>query len=134
MTEQFRRLMRTLYRIDCHIGMTVHAQRITNEEDKVRVSPHLTPSFLRDFNGAMDIIGYLQMEAVGDKIERAGLYVPLGRYEAKDTFGVLPRRLVNPSFERILGYVTGDLTPANDAVQKAAKAARQAQTKTDKET
>lgn len=133
-TEQYRRLLRQLLRIDCHVGVTALAVRELDEEEKPRVMPQLTPSFRRDAIAAMDIIMYLQMEAVGSNIERAGLCVPLGRYEAKDTFSVLPRRLVTPTFERVLGYIDGSLTPSNDPVQKAARAARQAaENKKDKE-
>lgn len=131
-TEEFRRLMRTLYRIHCHIGVTCLARRDKDEEEKIRVTLDLTNAFRRDFVAAMDIILYMQMEPVGNKIERAGLCVPLGRFEAKDTFSVLPRRLVNPTFERVLGYVNGSLTARNDSEQAAAKAARESTQEKDK--
>lgn len=131
-TEQFRRLLRTLVRIEVHVGVTALAKRDLDENDKMRVGPHMTPAFGRDLVAAMDEITYLQMEPIANQIERAGLFVPLGRYEAKDTFGVMPRRLVNPSFERILGYVSGTLTPKNDEEQKAARALRDEANKEEK--
>ena len=33
----------------------------------------------------------------------------MGKYQAKERFGVIPPRLINPTFDRIVDYITGDL-------------------------
>jgi hypothetical protein len=119
-TEQMRRLLRKAFRLDCHFGMTCLAQRTTDETKGVRVSPQFTPAIARDVNSSMDIVGYLRVDEVGDDIVRSALFEPVGPFEAKDTFGVLPRRLANPTFERILRYVYEDLNAESDPEQQRA--------------
>jgi hypothetical protein len=43
----------------------------------------------------------------------------MGKYAGKDREHVLPSRLVEPTFDRILAYAHGDLTKENDARQAA---------------
>lgn len=132
MTEQMRRLIRRWRDLPIHFAMSCLAKRDNDEEGAIRVSPALTPAVQRDFLGYMDIVIHKRVELVNGVEEYSGLTRPVGRFEAKDAFGVLPRVLVNPSFDRLLGYVEGDLTSAKDPVQQAAKAARGKATAADK--
>lgn len=132
-TEQFRRLLRKAMRIPVHIGVTCLSKRDKDENDAIRVTPQVTPAIGRDVNSAMDVITFLKVDEVDDRVVRTAMCQPLGRYDAKDTFGVLPRRLAEPTFPRILGYIREDLTPSSDEVQKeTAQLLTQAAAKTTK--
>lgn len=118
--EQFRRLLRKALRLPVHFGMTTLALRGEDENKRIRISPQLTPAVARDVNSAMDVISFLRVDEVGDGVLRSGLFAPGGQHDAKDTFGVLPRRLANPTFERILRYVNEELDSETDTEQEAA--------------
>lgn len=118
--EQFRRLMRKAMRLPIHFGMTTLSMRGEDENRRVRVSPQLTPAVARDVNSAMDVISFLRIEEIGDSWLRSGLFIPGGQYDAKDTFGVLPRRMASPTFERILQYVDGKIDREHDPEQDRA--------------
>jgi hypothetical protein len=62
-----------------------------------------------------------------DGIEITGLTRPEGRFTAKDRFGLLPKRLINPTADRVIGYLDGDLVRERDPLQKAARARRTGQ-------
>lgn len=119
--EQFRRLLRRVMRLECHFGMTTAARRGEDEAKKLRLSPDLTAAIARDVYSAMDVITYVRVDDAGpDGTLRSGLVAPGSQFDAKDTFGVLPRRLANPTFERILAYVNEDLSRDTDPEQEAA--------------
>lgn len=122
--EQIRRLIRQVRDLPVHFGMTGLAKRDQDEEGAVRVACSVTPALLKDVQAAMDFIVYKKMEEVVGAEEFFGICRPTGKFDAKDAFGVLPRRLVDPTFERILAYVNEEITPKTDAVQKAAAARR----------
>lgn len=125
LTEQMRRIIRRLRDLEVHLAITCLAKRDNDEEGAVRISPALTPAVQRDFLGYMDVVGHARLEFVDEQEEYSILTRPIGRFEAKDSFGILPRTLVNPSFDRIVAYVNGELAASKDPVQQAAKAARQ---------
>lgn len=127
LTEQMRRLIRRLRDLDVHLAISCLSKRDTDEDGAVRVAPALTPAVLRDFLGYMDVVAHVRLEIVNGEEEYSALTKPIGRFEAKDSFGVLPRTLVNPSFDRIFGYVNGTISRDKDPLQLAAKAARQKQ-------
>lgn len=124
MTEQMRRLIRRFRDLPVHLLISCLPNRDTDEEGAVRVVPALTPAVLRDFLGYMDVVLHMRLELIDGKEEYSALTKPYGRWEAKDSFGVFPRILINPTFDRVLGYVNGTLTVDKDPVQKAAKEAR----------
>lgn len=118
--EQFRRLMRKALRLPLHFGMTTLSQRTEDEEKRIHVSPLLTPAVARDVNSAMDVITFLRVDELNDTILRSGLFIPGGRHDTKDTFGLLPRRLANPTFERMLWYVSEAVNADIDLEQQEA--------------
>lgn len=127
MTEQMRKIIRKYRDLPVHFAMSTLAKRDQDEEGGVRVSPALTPAVLRDYVGYMDIVINKRVEIVNGQDEYSGYTRPTGRFEAKDAFGVLPRILVNPTFDRVMGYVDGTLNRETDPIQLAAKAARKQQ-------
>ena len=124
MTEQMRRLIRRFRDLPVHLLISCLPNRDTDEEGAVRVVPALTPAVLRDFLGYMDVVLHMRLWLIDGKEEYFGLTKHYGRWEAKDSSGVFPRILINPTFDRVLGYVNGTLTAEKDPVQKAAKEAR----------
>jgi hypothetical protein len=131
MTEQMRRLIRRWRDLPVHFAMACLVKRDQDEDGNVRVSPALTPAVLRDYLGYMDIVIHKRLEMVGGVEEYSGLTKPVGRFEAKDAFGVLPRVMVNPSFDRLVAYVDGELTSAKDPIQIKAREARAADKNSD---
>ena len=130
MTEQMRRLIRRFRDLPVHLAISCLPNRDTDEEGAVRIVPALTPAVLRDFLGYMDVVLHMRLELINGAEEYSALTKPYGRWEAKDSFGVFPRILINPTFDRVLGYVNGSLTSDKDPVQKAAKDARAAAAET----
>lgn len=131
MTEQMRRLIRRYRDLPIHLVMACTAKRDTDEESAVRVSPALTPAVARDFMGYMDVVIHKRVELVNGEEEYSGLTHPLGRFEAKDAYGMLPRILVDPGFTRVAGYIDGTLSRDTDPLQIKARDARAAQAEKD---
>lgn len=124
MTEQMRRIIRRFRDLPCHLIITSLAKRDTDETGGIRVAPAFTPAVLRDVMGYMDVVAHTRVELIGDVEEYSALTRPVGKYDAKDSFGLLPRVLINPTFDRVLGYVREELKAATDPVQQEAKARR----------
>ena len=128
MTEQMRRIIRRFRDLPIHLAVSCLPNRDTDEDGAIRVAPALTPAVLRDFMGYMDLVFHTRMELVGGVEEYSVLTKPIGKWEAKDSFGLFPRVLVDPSFDRVLAYVNGEIARDKDPVQKAAAEARRAVT------
>lgn len=124
LTEQMRRVIRKFRDLPIHLAIAASSKRDQDEEGAVRVSPALTPAVLRDYLGYMDLVIHKRVETVNGEDEYSGLTRPTGRFEAKDAFGVMPRVLVNPTFDRVLGYVNGTLDRDSDPLQIRAREAR----------
>lgn len=124
MTEQMRRLLRRFRDLPIHLAVSCLANRSQDEEGAVTVEPALSPAVYRDFMGYMDLVLHCRMELVGDVEEYSAQCKPVGRFVAKDSFGVMPRVLITPTFDRVLAYVRGELTAAKDPIQQEAKARR----------
>lgn len=125
MTEQMRRILRRFRDLNIHLVVAAHVDRGTDEEGGVLVSPAFTPAVYKDMMGYMDLVMHCRVELVEDQEEFSALCRHGGRWITKDALGVMPRVLVNPTFDRVMAYVNGTLTSKTDPVQIAAKEARQ---------
>lgn len=125
MTEQMRRTIRRFRDLPIHLALSCLASRDTDETGSVRVSPALSPAVYKDFMGYMDVVVHKRTEVLPNQDDPLyfGLCRPSGIYVAKDSFGTMPKILVDPGFDRVLAYVRGDLTSATDPIQTAAKQA-----------
>lgn len=120
MTEQMRKLVRRYRDLPCHFGMTALTRTDREGDGAVVINPNVTPALRGDVIGYVDMVCYTDVQIVGgDEIYR-GLFRPAGRFRGKDRFDVLPRRLVNPWFNRLLEYAEGELDSASDPIQRAA--------------
>lgn len=120
MTEQVRFLLRRYRDLPCHFGVSALERRDQDHDGIVRFGPALTPALQSDIVGYMDVVCHATVEQVGDEDEYRGLFRKSGKFSAKDRFGALPRRLVDPNFERVLAYINDDLDEDSDPVMSEA--------------
>lgn len=123
LSSQLRYLLRRLRDLNLHLVLTALERRDQDEQDgMVHYGPALGPAVANDTVGLVDMVGWTQVEAIGKEGESAytGTFVPMKRHVAKDRLGVLPPKMINPSMERILGYLDGTITREEDPLQKAA--------------
>lgn len=113
MSNQFRLLLRRYRDLSCHFVVT--ALMRTDEVARKSVQgPAVTPAIGTDLMGYMDIVLLTRVARFGEAHVGFAQTAPDDTHRAKDRFDVLPVELPNPSFDRLVSYVAGDLTPEND--------------------
>lgn len=124
MTEQVRLLIKRFRDLPCHFGISALERREVDDDGKVVYQPAVTPALQNDLVGWVDVVAYTSVHEVDGDEEYRGLFRPIGKYRGKDRYHALPRRLVDPTFERVLGYVNGDIELEDDPVMAAARERR----------
>lgn len=114
--EECRQLIRKFrYELPCHFIMTALER---TDKDKgsgaVSVQPSVTPGLQGDLIGWMDIVCHTRTIVLDDEEIYMGLFRNSGIYRGKDRYKLLPRQLVNPTFDRILSYYKGELSLETD--------------------
>lgn len=131
--EMVRRIIRRFRELEINMGVTALLRQDDYEDDDGEVhnryGPALTPGIQGDIMGYMDIVVYCRTMEFGEDIEYQGLFKATPRWVAKDRYGLLPKMLINPTFDRILAYVEGGLTVATDPVMQEGRERRQAMRK-----
>lgn len=126
-TEQLRQLIRKFRDLPCHVGFACLSRRDQDDDGGVIYGPALTPAFQTDLMGYVDIICHTRTMMVpgwGDTDEMMlGDFRRAGKYVAKDRFSILPKTLVDPTFDRVVQYIEGTLTEKTDSVMEQARAA-----------
>lgn len=131
--EMMKKLLRRFHGLPCHLLIGAHQRRdVDDETSKVTIGPGLSPSVSASFGGWMDFIIHCRSElfegdaslAEWEGMEFMGVTRPDGRFVAKDRFGILPMRMINPSFDRVVGYLDGNIVRNKDELQNAAIARR----------
>lgn len=126
-TEQMRQLIRNFRDLPCHVGFAALVRRDQDDDGKVKYGMALSPALQTDLHGYVDILcltstievpGWRKGEMFLGRV-RAG-----GKYEVKDRFDALPTELVDPTMERIIQYVNGELDEDSDPLQQEAMEAR----------
>lgn len=126
MSEQVRKLMRKYRDLPCHFGVSALERRDVDKNDsRVVYRPAVTPALISDLYGWFDIVIHTTVESFGDE-QYCGLTKPLGKYRGKDRYKILPKTLVDPTFDRVALYVDETLEVASDPVMQRAQEARQA--------
>lgn len=115
MVEQYRRLLRDMRNLDCHLIFTAQERRDVDKNDgSVRIGPGTTPALQSALMGYCDVVIHTYRQGK----YHLGLTEPGTKYLAKDSFGLLPPVMVNPTFDRVVRYVQEDLTIDTDPVQQ----------------
>jgi hypothetical protein len=122
-TEQMRRLTRRFRDLPCHVAFGALPKREVDDDGSVTYSPALTPAFQTDLMGYVDVIIHTEVREIGGKEFHVGTCKPVGKYTGKDRFGILPQTLVDPTLDRVVAYVNGELTNDKDPRQLAAREA-----------
>lgn len=125
---QMRRIIRRLHGLDCHLLIGCHQRKDKDDDGTVTIGPALSPAVRGDLVGYMDVVIHCQVTAFDGEEEEefSGLCRPRGVVMAKDRFGMLPVRLIDPNFTRVLGYIEGTIDREKDPKQIAARRRREA--------
>jgi hypothetical protein len=128
MTSQMVELIKLWHDIPFHFAVTALLRRDKDDDGKVLYRPAVTPALRNELQGVMDVVCVTTVDEMpdGGADEYRGLFAPAGKYRGKDREGVLPKRLIDPTFERVWDYVTEKLTVDDDPVMQEAKARRKA--------
>ncbi len=121
MGDQFRTLIRRYRDLPCHFVVTALERqddiKLDSGEEVQQWGPALIPSLAGDVLGYVDLAIRTTADEVGGETEFAGYTRQTRQVRAKDRFGITPKRFVNPTFDRVLGYVREELTEGSDPVQ-----------------
>lgn len=117
MSKLFRDVLRKFRDLPCYFAVTALERRDVDEDTgKPQYGPAVTPGIQND------LLGYMDMVVMTKSEDEDGPFRALtrsnSRYRAKDRFDILPRVLVNPTFDRIDAYVKGTLTEEKDQAQR----------------
>lgn len=117
MSKLFRDVLRKFRDLPCHFVVTALERRdVDKDTGKPQYGPAVTPGLQSDLLGYVDFV--LMCKSEDEDGPFRALTRANSRYRAKDRFDVLPKVMVDPFLDRILAYVTGDLLPETDEVQK----------------
>lgn len=123
MTNQMRSLVRRFRDLPCHFGISALAKREQDDDSEVTYVPQVTAKLGVDMIGWVDIVCVTQTYeyADGGELEYRGLFRPAGKWRGKDRFKMMPKGIVDPTFDRIVKYIDGELTVDEDPIMIAAK-------------
>lgn len=124
-TQMIRQLLRMFRDLGIHVIITALERRDQDDDGFVQYGPALGPAAATDTMGMVDVVVWAQDEEIGPNSRQffTGTTRPRERHRAKDRFGVLPIRMIEPTADRVLSYLRGDLTKADDERHQAAAAA-----------
>lgn len=115
--KMMRDLLRDWRDLPCHFVMTCLERRdIDADTKKPQYGPALTPKIAGDVLGYSDLV--LFTKAADEKGPYRAMTKESARYRCKDRFGMLPRVMATPTFERILRYYEDTLSEETDPEQK----------------
>lgn len=119
-TQEGRRLVRSLYDLPCHLGLGCQMRRdVDKDTGLTRYGPAVNPAFQGDLIGYADFVIRIVQEGTwpDGRPLVVGYPRPSATHVGKDRYSVLPSRLADPVFTRVLAYSNGTLTKDTDEVQ-----------------
>lgn len=128
MTTQMRIIFRRFRDLGLHLIITALERRdVDKATSVVTYGPAVGPALANDTMGMVDIVVWTQLEELGAKAQEfyTGTTRARERHRAKDRFGVLPVRMIEPTADRVLAYLDGTMTKATDPRHQAAAKAAQ---------
>lgn len=125
MTTMMRLILRRFRDLGIHLIITALERRdIDKNTGAVTYGPAVGPALGGDTMGMVDVVIWTQLEQIGP--DSTEFYTGTTRarelHRAKDRFGVLPARMIEPSADRVLAYIDGSLTKKTDERHQAAAA------------
>lgn len=116
--KMVRTLIKTLRDLPCHFIVTALERRDVDEDtSKVTYGPAIPPGLQSDLLGYVDLVLHTK-EADDDRDYYRAQTKRAGKYRAKDRFDGLPKVMVEPTFERVVGYLAGAIEESSDPLQK----------------
>lgn len=122
-SSMMRSVLRRFTDLPLHVVMTALERRDQDDDGAVSYGPALGPAIANDTMGLVDVVCYSTVEQIGDERFYLGSMVPVNRRKAKDRYGLLPTRMVDPSALRMVAFIDGKLTRDTDSRQAAAREA-----------
>lgn len=117
MSKLFRDVLRKFRDLPIHFVVTALERRdVDKDTGKPQYGPAITPGLQSDLLGYVDFV--LMCKAEDEDGPFRALTRANSRYRAKDRFDVLPRVMVDPFIDRVVGYVNGELDPESDSEQE----------------
>lgn len=123
--EQCRALIRKFRDLPVHFSASALQRREQDHDGRVIYMPSVTPGLQGDLIGWFDLVCHTETIIVSNEIYYMGDFSGAGKFESKDRFHMLPKKIVNPTHDRVIAYVDGDLTIETDDEMQALKAAVQ---------
>lgn len=132
MGTQVKQLLRKFRDLPCHFAMTALERDGLEDSDGTgvkEIGPAFNPGLASSVLGYMDLVLRLQAETLPTDdgpvtlIWAATKKTP--RVRAKDRENILPPKLCTPTFDRVLAYVNGEMTTAEDPAPAEHEVARE---------
>jgi hypothetical protein len=115
-SQEVRRLVRKWVDLPCHLAIACQTRRDVDENDgEVQYGPDVNPALQGDLMGYSDLV--IRTEEAGDF--HLGHPRKAGKWAGKDRLNALPKILVTPTFDRVVGYVRGELDTTTDPIQES---------------
>lgn len=120
-TSQMRKLLRKAMDLPCHLGISIGVKREQDDNGKVTYIMDVGPAVRKSFIALLDMIGYFSTQEVEGVNLRKALFEPRGKHYGKNRLGGVPPVLIDPSFDRVVGYVERKITVEKDPIMKNAR-------------
>lgn len=118
MTEQIRKVVNQFVDLPCHFGMSALERRDVDNDGAVKYGPAVNPALQTDLFGMVDVVCRTYVEELRGWSDDGDLYLGsfrnVGKYRAKDRFKVMPKKMPNPTADRVVAYVQGKMDKHND--------------------
>lgn len=121
MAQQFKQLLTRFRDLPCHFAITALERRDTDDDGKVAYGPAVIPSLVTSLLGLPKIVVHTSVDEIAGAEEYIGDTRARGKYRAKDRFNILPPRMIDPVFTRVLGYVQEEIDADTDPIQTAVR-------------
>lgn len=122
LTQQLRTVLFGFRDLPCHTGWSALERRDVDDDGAVRYGPQAGPAFQTDMFAYLDIIIHTEVMELEDWNEDNECFIGIprkvGKYRSKDRFKALPRKMVEPTFPRVIAYVNGELDAETDPLQQ----------------
>lgn len=108
-------------RLPMHLAWLAHVRRDEDDDGEVRYGPAVTPAIQKHLVAWADVIMWTRH--VGRFDDGRPVFIGTvsdgGKYTVKDRTSTLPTpHLVNPSMDRVVAYLSGELTEKKDPLQQ----------------